>query len=131
MDVSSFIRDHSQNKRIDRNYKRINSVEGDTEDLKERVDRLETENADIRAVCLSLFRVLAEREILTEEAFIQSWRAAQSSSSEDWLRLYLQVNPPRPPIPRRKRRSVDFTDAAKAAEEMTQYVPPSVEETVC
>lgn len=111
MELSDFAElwvDFEQNKNIGQNRDRISSVRRKTYDLIAEMQRLKTENTEIKAVCLSLLQILVEQGMLTEEAIAQRMKAMRSSDNEDWQRLSALMNPPKHS---KDKRFVDFSNA--------------------
>ena len=89
-------------------------------ELSQRIWQLENENVEIKQVCIALLNCLREQDLVTESVFAQQLEAVQKMAvNEAWRQVCPEIE--LPARRRRRKRQVDFSDAAKAAEEMTPY----------
>ncbi|MEL7067734.1 MAG: hypothetical protein AAGN15_03665 [Cyanobacteria bacterium J06581_3] len=97
--------------------------EQDRIELRQRIYQLEAENAEIKQVCLTLLQTLCDHSLITAAAFAQQLETTQNAKdAQAWRRVCPEVEPPaNDGRSTKSTRNIDFTDIAKASEEMTPY----------
>jgi hypothetical protein len=66
-----FDSDRKQRKDLISHQEEIHDLHQDNADLEARIEKLERENGEIKLVCLALIEALTDRELITEQSFME------------------------------------------------------------
>jgi hypothetical protein len=114
-----FDSDYQQRRDLLKQEDEIRSIESSLDarsnDLKVRIEKLETQNDELKLVCVALLHTLIERDLITKDSFIQLAQQIDAADGRQNGR-YEGTILPQPEPPSKREIKIDFRAAREKPE---------------